>query len=97
MDTAVFLNQKGANVCEHTTKVALLENFWTKIEKDGRVRQNILIKFACACPMAISSFFGKSFPFPFPYFEFLLVKVVNSQRETSENDSCIENCLKSTF
>jgi hypothetical protein len=25
MDTAVFLNQKRANVCEHTTKMASLE------------------------------------------------------------------------
>ena len=24
--------------------------------------------FACAFPMEISSIFGKSFPFPFPYF-----------------------------
>ena len=25
MDTAVFLNQKGVNVCEHTTKMESLE------------------------------------------------------------------------
>ena len=39
------------------------------IEKDSSVRQNISIKFPCAYPMAISSTFGKSFHFPFPYFE----------------------------
>ena len=38
------------------------------IEKDSRDRQNISIKFPCACPMVISSVFGKSFHFPFLYF-----------------------------
>jgi hypothetical protein len=36
---AVFLNQKRANVCEHTYIRCLL------IEKDARVRQNISIFF----------------------------------------------------
>ena len=41
------------------------------IEKDGRACQNISIKFPSACPTVISSIFGKSFHFPFPYFVFL--------------------------
>ena len=38
------------------------------IEKDVCDRQNISIKFLCAFALEISSMFGKSFPFPFPYF-----------------------------
>jgi len=47
-----------------------LQSFSTeeRFEKDGRVHQNMLFKFPCACPMVISRIFGKSFRFPFPYF-----------------------------
>ena len=41
------------------------------IEKDGRVRQNISILLLCVfvcLSTVISSIFGKSFRFPFPYF-----------------------------
>ena len=41
------------------------------IEKDGRARWNISIKFPCACPTVISSIFGKSFHFLFPYFVYM--------------------------
>ena len=57
-DDAIFV------VCSHTfallwlRKTALsVEIFWLS----SRV-------FMCACPMMISSIFGKSFHFPFPYF-----------------------------
>ena len=44
------------------------------IEKDGRPCQNISIKFPCACPPVISSIFGKSFHFPFPYFVLFILR-----------------------
>jgi hypothetical protein len=46
------------------------------IEKDGCVHQNILILLPCVfvcLSTAISSIFGKSFHFPFPYFEFYIL------------------------
>ena len=58
-DTAVFLNEKRANVCEHTTKMASLYICRVLtyirsllIEKDGSVRQNISILFSCVCSCA---------------------------------------------
>ena len=38
------------------------------IEKDSRVCRFCFHVFSCACPTLISSIFGKSFHFPFPYF-----------------------------
>jgi len=58
MDMAVFLNQKGVNVCEHTTKMA-----------------SILFPYVFVClSTAISSIFGKSFYFPFPYFVLFVLR-----------------------
>ena len=57
-------------VCSHTFHSL-------PIEKDGRVRQNISFKFPCACPTMISSIFGKSFHFPFPYFCVIHISVLS--------------------
>ena len=77
-------------VCEHTTKMASLESghlyrvfayiHSLLIEKDDCDRRNISIKFPCAFPMVISSIFGKSFPFLFPYFvfSFTLIRIINT-------------------
>ena len=48
--------------------ISLFQVFPLLIEKDDRAGQNISLKFPCACPTVISSIFGKSFHFPFPYF-----------------------------
>ena len=56
--------ERGKTVCSHTFTL-----FWSR-------KTSVIIKifwlsfhvFACAFPMVISSIFGKSFPFPFPYF-----------------------------
>ena len=43
MNTAVFLNQKRANVCEHTTKMASDAIFVVS----SHIFQNISIRFLC--------------------------------------------------
>ena len=45
---------------------------WKSLDKDCRNCRNISIQFSCACPWVISSISGKSFHFPFPYFECLI-------------------------
>ena len=44
------------------------------IEKDVYDRWNISNKLPCAFPPEISSIFGKSFPFPFPYFVLCILR-----------------------
>ena len=59
MVTGVFLNQERVNVCEHTTKIASVTI---------KIFQLSFRVFAWVFPPEISSIFGTSFPFPFPYF-----------------------------
>ena len=55
-----FRFKKNIFFCSHT--------FTLLIEKDFGDHRNISNKFVCAFPPEISWIFGKSFPFPFPYF-----------------------------
>ena len=59
--TAVFLNQKRANVCEPLTTPG---GTFHKLSSDV-IFVMCLIKFPCPCPTSI---FGRSFHFPFLYF-----------------------------
>ena len=75
--TAVFLNQKRANILEHTTKmmpslscahVHSLSSDWERQPCPSKCFDFVFVcVFVCLSTM-ISSIFGKSFHFPFPYF-----------------------------
>jgi hypothetical protein len=57
-------------VCSHTFTLIWLR----KMAVTVKIFQLSFCAFACALPTVISSILGKSFPFPFPYFELFVLQ-----------------------
>ena len=75
--TAVFLNQKRANVCEHTMATFVMCSqtfalFW--LRKMGVPVKIFRYSFRVPVLQWISSIFGKSFHFPFSYFVIFVLR-----------------------
>jgi hypothetical protein len=83
-DTAIFLNQKRANVCEHMTKMASLHLCHVLtcissllIEKDCRVHWNITILFPCVCSCVCPPW-SLQFSLSFPLFCFIQTYIIDN-------------------
>ena len=80
-----YMGQPLHNVCSFRLQYLLLileleillKVFLTKSngQKTWNILQTLSFRvFTCVCPTVISSIFGKSFHFPFPYFVHFLIK-----------------------